>query len=180
MRILKKSHLLLILSLVILFTGCIKKLDTDGLTLKIDESELNSASKDFPIEKSFLIAKVVLDKPNIYIKKNTNKIEASLDLSLSAIFIPKTKGTLTISGNPYFNKKDSSIYLKDVSIENLNFENSKMSRNFSISVLSSMEPIVDELFKKFPVYKIDKNSFKGSFVKDMKIENSEILVTFGL
>jgi hypothetical protein len=31
-----------------------------------------------------------------------------------------------------------------------------------------------------PIYKIKENSFKGSFVKDVKIENSELLVTFGL
>jgi len=181
MYIFKKLQILMFLSFLILFSGCVRNLDTNGLTLKIDESELNkSASDKFPIRKSFVVANVEIDKPNIYIKENTNKIAASLDINLVAIFIPKTKGSLQVSGKPYFDKTNSYIYLRDVSIEKIDFSNSKVAQKIPTALLSSLAPLIDEIFKKVPIYKIKKDSWKGSFVKDMKVENSELLVTFGL
>eukprot|EP00920_Eleutheroschizon_duboscqi_P039124 GHVT01094107.1.p1 GENE.GHVT01094107.1~~GHVT01094107.1.p1 ORF type:complete len:181 (+),score=6.38 GHVT01094107.1:36-578(+) len=177
---LKKLQILSVLILVVLFSGCIKKLDTDGLTLKIDESELNNSSKKFPIRESFVIANVEIEQPHIFIKENTNKIAASVNIKLAAIFLPKTNGSLLISGNPYFNKENSAIYLKDVEIEKLDFTNTNIGQAFSKTLLSSFSPVIDDIFKTMPIYKIKKDSFKGSFVKDVKIENSELLVTFGL
>ena len=176
----KKAQLLLIISLLVLFSGCIKKLDTNGLTLQIEESELNKSSNKFPIKKSFVIANVQIQQPHIFIKENTNKIAAKLDVEFAAIFLPKTNGILEISGNPYFNKEDSAIYLKDVEIEKLELTNTNIDKTFTNTLLSSFAPVVDEIFKTIPIYKIKKDSFKGSFVKDIKIENSELLVTFGL
>ena len=43
-----------------------------------------------------------------------------------------------------------------------------------------MNPVFNNIFTTMPIYKIDKTSFKGSFVKDVKIVDSELFVTFGL
>lgn len=177
---LRNTQLLLVLTFILLFSGCIKKLDTNGLTLQIDESQLNNPSEKFPMRKSFVIANVEIKQPHIFIKENTNKITANANIQLAAVFFPKTQGILQLSGTPYFNKEDSSIYLKDVEIEKLELINTNIDKAFSNALLSSFSPIVDEIFKTMPIYKIKKDSFKGSFVKDMKIENSELLVTFGL
>lgn len=180
MNIKKISSTLLILISLVLFTGCVKSLNTDGLTLKIDTDELNAnASSKFPIEKSFVVANVEIGKPNIYIKKD-NKISASLNMALNAILLPTTKGSIEISGEPYFDKKESAIFLKHVEFEKLDFSNKEISKLINTTLLSSLKPIVDEIFKTIPIYKIEKDSFKGSFVKDIKVENKELLVTFGL
>jgi hypothetical protein len=180
MKVFNKVQTLSIVFLLVLFTGCIKKLDTDGLTLKIQESQLNKNSSKFPMKKSFLIANIEIIQPKISVKENTNKLQALVDINVSAIFLPKTQGTVVVLGTPYFNKEQASIYLKDVSIEKLDFKNKDVSESVSLSVLSTMAPILDEIFKTMPIYKIKENSFKGSFVKDVKIEDSELLVTFGL
>lgn len=180
MHSLKKSQILFILSILLLFTGCVKSLNTDGLTLKLDANELNnSASDKFPIEKSFVVANVEVDKPNIYIKED-DKISASLELSMNAIFLPTTKGSIQISGRPFYNKKESAIFLKHVEVEKLDFSNKDISQVINKTLLSSLKPLIDEIFKTIPIYKIPKNSFRGSFVKDIKVENKELLVTFGL
>lgn len=180
MNILKKSHLLLILTLTLLFTGCVKSLNTDGLTLKLDERELTSSvSEKFPIEKSFVVANIEVDKPNIYIKED-DKISASLDMILNAILMPTTKGSIKVSGKPYFDKEESAIFLKHVEVEELDFSNKDITQVVNKTLLSSIKPLVDEIFKTIPIYKIPKNSFRGSFVRDIKVENKELLVTFGL
>jgi hypothetical protein len=180
MYIHKNFQLFLILFILVLFTGCIKKLDSDGLTLKIQESELNNFSEDFPIKKDFVFANTQIQKPNFFIKKGTNRLSATIDMSLSAIFIPSANGTFTLSGTPYFDKEKSGVFLKDVQIEKFEFNNIDLNKEFTKILTSNMKPVIDNVFTNFPIYELEKSSFKGSFVKDVKIEDSELLVLFGI
>lgn len=175
----KKTQLILILTLLLLFSGCIKRIGSDGLTLKLDPNELNMQSSMFPIEKNFTIAKVLVNKPNLGIS-TTNQITAIVDVDLKVIFMPDTKATLDIAGEPYFDKEKNAIFLKNVDINKISFQNNDIAKNFSSELISSLDPLIDEVFKNIPVYTIKENSFKGSFVKDVKVEDSELLVTFGL
>ena len=169
---------LIIFILVFTFSGCIKKFDGDELTLKIEESELNSSFKDFPMERNFVFANVNINQPTL--KITNDRLNALVDVDFSAIFIPKDRGVFELSGVPYFDKEKSAIFLKDVKIENLKFANLELDRNFMNLFVSNMNPVFNTLFTTMPIYKIDKSSFKGSFVKDVKIVDSELLVTFGL
>ena len=178
MYLFKKTYIFTILSLILLFSGCIKKFDTDGLTLKIDESELNKTSEYFPIKQDFVFANIDIKQPNIFIS-NTNRLNANMNINLSTIFIPSAAGTFTLSGNPYFDKEKSAIFLKDIQMEDLKMTNVNIDKTLLSTVVANTKPIIDNIFNTIPIYKIDKSSFKGSFVKDVKIENSELLVTFG-
>ena len=175
MRILQT---LVIFILVFTFSGCIKKFDEDGLTLKIEESELNSSFRDFPMERNFVFANVNINQPNL--KITNDRLNALVDVDFSAIFIPKDKGIFELSGIPYFDKEKSAIFLRDVKIENIKFANIALDKNFTNLFVSNMNPVFNNIFTTMPIYKIDKTSFKGSFVKDVKIVDSELLVTFGL
>ena len=175
MRILQT---LVIFILVFTFSGCIKKFDGDGLTLKIEESELNSSFRDFPMERNFVFANVNINQPNL--KITNDRLNALVDVNFSAIFIPKDKGIFELSGVPYFDKEKSAIFLRDVKIENIKFANIALDKNFTNLFVSNMNPVFNNIFTTMPIYKIDETSFKGSFVKDVKIVDSELLVTFGL
>ena len=175
MRILQT---LVIFILVFTLSGCIKKFDGDGLTLKIEESELNSSFRDFPMERNFVFANVNINQPNL--KITNDRLNALVDVDFSAIFIPKDKGIFELSGVPYFDKEKSAIFLRDVKIENIKFANIALDKNFTNLFVSNMNPVFNNIFTTMPIYKIDKTSFKGSFVKDVKIVDSEMLVTFGL
>ena len=175
MRILQT---LVIFILVFTFSGCIKKFDEDGLTLKIEESELNSSFRDFPMERNFVFANVNINQPNL--KITNDRLNALVDVDFSAIFIPKDKGIFELSGVPYFDKEKSAIFLRDVKIENIKFANIALDKNFTNLFVSNMNPVFNNIFTTMPIYKIDKTSSKGSFVKDVKIVDSELLVTFGL
>lgn len=174
-----KLKSILILIFILLFSGCIKKFDSDGLTLKIDESELNTSSKNFPIEKNFVFANVNIHQPQIKIK-NENRLNASLNIDFSAILIPSSQGVFELSGVPYFDKEKSSIFLKDIKIEKLELVDMKLNKDFINLFVTNMTPVFNTIFNTIPIYTIEKNSFKGTFVKDVKIEDSELLVTFGL
>ena len=131
------------------------------------------------MKKDFIFANIQIEKPHIFIN-NKDRINANINLNLSTIFIPSTNAIFTLSGNPYFDKEKSAIFLKDIQIEELKFSNTNINRNFTNMLVSNMKPVLDNIFTNIPIYEIDKSSFKGSFVKDIKIENSELLVIFGL
>ena len=114
MNLYNKLQLLTILLSLFLFSACIKKFDTDGLTLKIQESQLNDFSQEFPIRQNFVFANIELLKPHLFV--NENKLKANLNLNFSAIFVPKTEGNFVLSGVPYFDKEKSAIFLKDIQV----------------------------------------------------------------
>jgi hypothetical protein len=180
MYISKKLQILLVLFLLLFFTGCIKKLDSNGLTLKIEESELNNFSQEFPINQDFVFANVQLQKPHVFVKNGTNRLAASINMSFSTIFLPSSDGTFSISGTPYFDRENSAIYLKNIQMEDLKLTNVTIDKNIVNALVVNTKPIIDNVFNTIPIYKIDKSSFKGSFINNIKIENSELLVTFGL
>ena len=180
MTLKKQINAILVLITLILFTGCVKNIGLDGLTMKIDDGQLNKPSSKFPIEQDFVLANLLIKQPNVFIKDGENRLSANVDVNLSAIFMPKTTGKLEVSGVPYFKKENSSIYLSDVTIENIDFTDAKIDKNILNSLTSNIKPVLDSIFKQIPIYTIKEDSFKGSFVKDVKIEDSELLVTFGL
>lgn len=180
MTLKKQVNIILIFLSLILFAGCVKDIGLNGLTMKINDEQLNKPSSKFPIKQDFVLANLLIEQPNVFIKDGENRISANVDINLSAIFIPKTTGKLEVSGVPYFKKENSSIYLNDVKIENIDFTDAKIDKNILNTLTSNIKPILDSIFKQIPIYTIKKDSFKGSFVKDVKIEDSELLVTFGL
>ena len=180
MNIQKKIQTLIILLTLVFFTGCIKKIDSEGLTLQIQESELNDFSQKFPINQDFVFAFVQLEKPYIHIKNGTNRLSATINTNFSTVFLPNSRGTFSLTGTPYFDKEKSAIFLKDIRIEELKFTNLDIDKNFVNTLVSNTKPVIDDIFNTIPIYEVDKSSFKGSLMKDIKIEDSQLLVTFGL
>jgi hypothetical protein len=166
--------------MITLFTGCVRDVGLNGLTMNVNDEQLNKPSSKFPIKRDFILANVEVNQPNIFIKDGEDRISAKLDINLSTVFMAKSTGKFEISGVPYFNKENASIYLNDVIIQNIDFTDAKIDKNILSTLTSNIKPILDSIFKQIPIYTIKKNSFKGSFVKDVKIEDSELLVTFGL
>lgn len=178
---LQKLHLIFIMLLIVTLTGCgVKNLSTDGLTLKINESELNDNFKDFPIEKNYIFANIKVEKPKLFIKKGAKRVSASMNTYVSAIMLPEKSGSFLISGTPYFDEKTKSIYLKDINVDKFKITDSPITKEVANLLLANVKPLINNAFKKFPIYTLKKSSFLRSSVKDLKIKDSELLITFGL
>lgn len=167
--------------LIFLFTGCIHQIDKQGLTLSITGNELSQSFDDsFPINKDFIFGNIKIDNPRIKIPKNSKRINAGINLDFTTMFTKTQYGNFSISGEPYFNKKEASIYLQNVTIDKFKFAELKFGDTFTKTFLKSLEPMINQLFKKYPIYKIPKDSFQGSFVKDIQVKDSKLQVTYGL
>ncbi len=178
----KKINLLLSLLFLIFFTtGCIHQINKQGLILSLSESQLsNSFNESFPFKKDFVFGDLSLTNPNIKMYNSKNRLQASIDLGLKTVFTGAIRGSFSISGEPLFNKKTSSIHLQNVHLENFNFGRLKISDDFSNTFKNALQVMINEIFKKYPIYKIPKESIQGRFVKDIKIADSKLLVTYGI
>lgn len=166
---------------VFLFTGCIHSVNKEGLVMSLSQETLSSSfEKKFPIKKDFFIGKLSINNPKVELPKNSQKIKIGIDLSLSSLFTPEQKGSFFISGIPSFKKENHSIYLKDIKIEEIKYAEIKLGDSVTRTFLSVFEPMINDVFKNYPVYTIPKDSFQGSFVKNIKVEDSLLLVTYGL
>lgn len=174
------KKLLTTIFLLLLFTGCVHKIDKQGVTLAVSEDSLNESVADsFPIKEDFILGSIKLYNPNLALTKDSQRIKATVDMQVKTLLTPTQKGAFTLSGVPFFEAKSKSIFLKEIKIEELSFASFKMGKTFSNTLLKELEPMINKAFEEMPIYKIKEDSFHGSFVKSMKIEGSELLVTYG-
>ena len=178
-KVLKLIMLFVITSFI--FTGCLHQLNKEGLTVSLNSEQLSESFDDsFPQKKDFVFGSIVIEEPIITIPENSKRITASINLDFQTMFTQEIVGDFTISGEPLFNKESASIFLQNVKVENLRFTKLKLGDDFSKTFLSSLSPMMNEIFKQYPIYTIPEDSFQGRFIKDVKIEDSKLLITYGI
>lgn len=165
----------------ILFTGCIHQFGTDGLTLSITEKQLSkSFDESLPYKKNFVFGDISIDNPKVKLSDKSNRVQAGIDFGLKTLFTSALQGKFQISGEPVYNKEKAAIFLQNVKLENFAFNQLKISNDFSKTFYSALEPMINEAFKRFPIYTVPKDSIHGSFVKKIRVEDSKLLVTYGI
>lgn len=177
----KLFTILTALFLTIFFTGCIHNLDKNGLTLSITEKELSeSFDEALPYKKNFVFGDLSIDNPKVKLANKSNRVNAGIDFGLKTLFTSALQGKFQISGEPIYNKEKGAIFLQNVKLENFAFNQLKISDDFSQTFNSALEPMINEVLKLYPIYTVPKDSIHGSFVKDIKVEDSKLLVTYGI
>jgi len=170
-----------VLLLALLFTGCIKDINPNGMTVVIPASKLTqSLQQQFPVTENTNYGKVTLKNPKALLQKGSDRITAGATLLFSNALIPEQKGSIYVSGKPWFDAKTGSVYLNEPNIEKLDFNGYKLGNFFNGSAANQLKPIINEVFRKIPVYRINRNSIQGSFVKNVRVEDGNLLLTFGL
>lgn len=165
----------------LLLSGCIHQLGKDGLTLSISEKQLSdSFDESLPYKKDFVFGNISIDNPKIKLLKKSNRVQAGIDFGLKTVFTSALQGKFKISGEAVYNKEKAAIFLHNIKLENFAFNQLKISDDFSKTFYLALEPMINEVLKLYPIYKVPKDSIHGSFVKDIKVENSKLLVTYGI
>jgi hypothetical protein len=177
----KKIYTTTILIFTILFTGCIKDISPQGLTISIPASTVTeSLQQQFPITQSFTFGKIHLTDPQAILKQGSNRVLTGTSIGYSSSLIPMQKGSLYLSGVPYFDARSGNIFLREPKIEKLSFNQYKLSSFIQGPMQQAILPIINEIFRKTPIYRINKSSIQSSFLKNIYVSNGELLVTFGL
>ena len=162
-------------------TACIQNISPEGVTIRVPASSIsNSLESQFPIKQSFNYGDVELSNPKALLQKGSNRVKVGTALGFNSAIIPKQNGSLYISGIPFFDPKSGNIYLREPMIDNFQFNGFTLPSITQSPLKNSIIPIINEIFKTTPIYKVNRSSLQGSFVKNVTIDNGELLVTFGL
>lgn len=175
------SNLFIVALIAILFAGCIKEINPGGMTVAIPASKITqSLQQQFPITQKTQYGKVTLANPKALLQKGSDRITAGATLLFSNSLIPQQKGSVYVSGKPVFDAKSGAVYLTQPSIEKLNLNGYQLGNFLKGANAEMVKPVIDDIFRKVPIYKLDRGSIQGSFVKNVRVEDGNLLVTFGL
>jgi hypothetical protein len=171
----------IIFLIALFFTGCVHSINQQGLTIKIPASQItNSLEQQFPIAQNFQYGKVTLTNPKALLHAGSDRIQAGTTIGFSNSLIPTQKGTLMISGKPIFDAKTGAIYLTQPNIDRLEFNGYKLASFMQGPLKDTIMPIINEVFRTRPIYRLNQNSIQSMFVNNIRVSNGELLVTFGL
>ena len=176
----KKPIIMMMLLASFLFTGCIQNISSQGLTVRIPASDITTALENqFPVKQSFQYGDVELTNPKAMLTRGSDRITTGTSIGFSNALIPKQTGSLYLSGVPFYDAQSGSIYLREPMIDKLEFNGYKLSDYLQGPLKSAIMPLINQIFQSTPIYKIDRSSMQGSFVKNVVVDNGELLVTFG-
>ncbi len=177
-----KQKFYITLFLTILFlSGCVHSINQQGFTIKIPSSQITqSLENQFPISENFQYGKVTLKNPKALLHEGSDRVQAGTTISFSSPLIPTQTGSLFISGKPIFDTKTGAIYLTKPNIDKLEFNGYELASFLQGPLKEAVLPLINEIFQTRPIYRLDQNSIANSFVNDIRVNNGELLVTFGL
>jgi hypothetical protein len=178
-RVVKKLVYISVLT-VVFFVSCAQKSLT-SYSVEIPTSAINAyLKKEFPVEKKLPVGKLIVKDPKASIDDINNRIKVGSSLLLKIPFFPEQTGKIYVSGNIAFDQQKKELYLVDPKLENLSFNNQSLTKHLPSNIRGILSDVISDIFKQTPIYKIDENSIKGKFLKDIKIQNGKLLLIFGL
>ncbi len=162
----------------LVFTGCVKRESLTSYTVEISPNMIdNYLQKEFPVEEKLSIGKLILKDPKT--KVEGDKIQLGTTVALKLPLIPELSGKVYVSGGLYFDRNSRELYLKDPSVNSLMFNNTDLLKYLPQSSKNILLQEIKEIIASIPVYKLENKSLSEKLVKDIKIQNGKLLVTFG-
>ena len=177
------SFIFSFLSLIVVLNSCVEKtgqgLGTQ-LTFSLSPSDINTFLKrEFPVEKEFDLGKLILSDAEVSSIKSKDKIKLGLDVAYKPPLIPTTiKGGVKVIGGIKYDPKKKALFLKDPMVQEIKFWN----KSFSLpkEIQGVVGGFVGEVFNNIPIYKFSGGNLATYLLKDVRVEDGKIKVSFGL
>jgi hypothetical protein len=156
------------------------------VVIRLSEDQLLKAvEKKLPFEKTYLVLfDVTLDNPRITLVDGSERVQAGLDVAVEIRLgnKPPLRGSTDISGNVRYVPEEGEFYLVDPDIETLSIEGIPMAYTDKIDEV--MTKALGAFFKTRPIYTLKESDTKQAaaklVLKDVAVENSELVLTLGL
>jgi len=176
-----KNIIIGLLFISTIFISCSKS----GYTMNISQAKLQeNIQKSFPLKKDLAIGTLHLNKPILKLDEKINKIITGLDFAYKPPFFPKQSGLVSLSGAVKYDKEKAAFFLQNPQIEQIKFNNTSLGKVVPDSLKNVLRSFVNELFLKYPIYKISDDSLKGKLYKNtlkkVEVKNGNLQLTLGL
>ncbi len=176
----------LLIKTFLLFTtvfifSCIEGGKDLGFTITVTPEELNSyLKKEFPVSQKLKLGEITLKDPEVASIDKNEKLNIGLSFDYKVPLLPSINGKILVAGGIKYNPKEKAIFLKNPEIKDFTVFNKRVPSLLSAESRRLMNDVISFVFGKIPVYRFDKKSIYGKFIKDIRVKDGKLLVRFGL
>ena len=155
--------------------------------VRISEKQIQEKlAEKLPMTKSyFFILEVTLDNPRVVLQNGSRRVAAGLDVTLNININKNPKplgGSLDVSGGVRYVADQGSFYLEDPQIENLAVQG--VPAKYIKKINKALTKALAEYYKNNPIYTLSNFNAKQAMarlvLKDVVVENSELVITLGI
>ncbi len=165
----------------LLLAGCVKEISPTAFSYRIPADRIDrSLQEAFPIKRHTPYGEITLTDPRLLFAQNSNRITAGATLHFKNPLFVEQSGSLYLSGIPYYNAQKGAIYLRDPQLEKITLNGYTLDNTLKSRIQAQLQPLIDHLFEQLPIYRIDRETLAGSFVKDISVEKGGLVVRMGL
>jgi len=148
-------------------------------TMEISEKTLQKKIQAMmPLSKKTDFINVVLTKPIIDLRKDSDKIALSTVIDATALGGLKGTGTIDMAGNVIYNAKEGAIYLQNIEV--LNISSDSISENFKPMAKSLAQELINNALKTNPIYRLDvskpEEKIAKATLKSIKVKDEKLLL----
>ena len=151
-----------------------------GYNITVPMNVINSTvGQNFPQSQKTNYGTLMIDKPNILGQQGSDKLGVGTSFTFSNMFVPNgIKGTVSLSSGVRYNARDRGLYLASPMIDDIKFQNFALSKYMTPQIRNLIGDIITQKLSNKPIY--HTNNMGASFVKDIRVENGNVVVNVGL
>lgn len=183
-----KKIAIVISAIILLFAGSIfYYFNVKEYEFRFPEIQIKEKlNQQLPFTKTYLVIfHVTFDNPRVDLEDGTNRINAGLGVGLNIRIDNESLplgGTIDVSGGVKYVPGKGEFFLTDPAIERLSIQG--VPEQYSKKVNWVLTKALGEFYTKYPVYSLKSSDLKHlaakTVLKNVAIENSELVVTLGI
>jgi hypothetical protein len=160
------------------------KLSSDGgVVVEIPQSEIQKQLETtFPLEKSYVVLKVILSDPQVQLHKGTERVHFSTAVAAGLAMNVKPVGKAEVSGKIDYDPASGQFFLVESTLESI--EVAGLPKEYQDQTRQAASAIIREALNRFPLYKLDEtdrvHSLAKTFLKSVQVGDNSLRVTLGL
>jgi len=167
--------------LVLGLNGCVNVASAgQGYDITVPMNMINSTvGQNFPQKQQTNYGTVTIDKPNILGQQGGDKLGVGTSFIFSNMLIPNgIKGIVSLSSGVRYNVRDRGLYLASPMIDDIKFQNFSLSKYMTPQIRNIIGEMITRRLVTKPIYYM--NTMGASLVKDIRVENGNVVVNVGL
>jgi len=177
----KYQNIIIVLTLALSMSGCVGVSPTGGgYNITVPMGMINTTvAQNFPQSQKTNYGTLMVEKPNILGKQGSDKLGVGTAFTFSNMFIPDgIKGFVSLSSGVRYNARDKGLYLASPMIDNIKFKNFSLSKYMTPEIRNLIGDIISQRLMNKPIYYM--NNIGASFVKDIRVDNGNVVLNVGL
>lgn len=174
-----KIWLLLLFALLTTMVGC----NSGDMVVSLTRDEIQArVAPRFPITKNWLVLKVVLSEPEVFLSEGANQIGINTRVELNIPLLKPISGYLGVSAVPRYDAESKSFYLDQATVERLDLPD--LMPELQAKARSAIESIAQQELSKHPIYELKGRNLKeitaASTLREVQVRDGKLQTTFAL